>query len=355
MRPLSTSRFGPLVVLYVPAVELVRLVTGADAAERLSVMRGYLHDTPETLALEQRARDSPEDFEASGWIVLGADMLAPARSEGFTDRIWIHGIELIDGYQRLKALARAQDERGPAHLERTFLKVEVHCGSERERARRMHGHADRYRNIRVARDRLLLCPHIQRLVRANWEGWTFCVRRGVIAGPSGTTYCLTEVTRALACLSGPGPELVHRTVSDEGLVSLWDDIGSPSYLSLFHARMTPLGVMRAVESYRAARAALETLPKSRRHQGHGRLMLHAPQLFHWAGCRFLPWERLHDSSSVFHWDDALRNDMRGHMEAAVTELVRRYEQRVPVGENDRNIYYETARELWLWQDLTRGL
>lgn len=342
-------------MLYVPAVELVRLVTGADAAERLSVMRGYLHDTAATLALEQQARESPEDFGTPGWIVLGADTLAPARSEGFTDRIWIHGVELIDGYHRLKALALVLEEMGPAHLEHTLLKVEVHCGGERERARRMYGHADRYRNIRDAQDRLLLCPHVQRLVRADWERWTFCVRRGVIAGPSGTTYYLPEVTRALACLSGPGPELAHRTASDEGLVSLWDDIGSPSYLSLFHSRMTPLGVMRAVESYRAARAALEMLPKSRRHQGHGRLMLHAPQLIHWASCRFLPWERLHDSSSVFDWDDALRNHMRGHLEATVTELVRRYEQRVPFDEEERKTYYKTAKELWLWKDLSRGL
>ncbi|MFG2615682.1 hypothetical protein [Streptomyces anulatus] len=340
-------------MLHVPAVELVRLVAGAGAAERLSAARGYLYDTPETLALEQQARESPEDFAVPGWIVLGADALFPARSEGFTDRIWIHGAELIDGYQRLKALALVLDELGLGHLEHMLLKVEVHCGVERERARRIYGHADRCRNIRDAQDRLLLCPNVQRLAQANWEGWTFCVRRGVSDGPSGTTYYLPEVTRALACLSGPGPELAHRTASAEGMVSLWDDTTSPSYLSLFHPRMTPLGVMRAVESYRAARAALERLPKSRG-VGHGKLMEYAPELIHWASCRFLPWKRLHASRSDFDWDGELRHRMRAHTEAAFTELVRRYEQRVEHTKG-KHTYVSTAGELWLWRDLTCGL
>ncbi|MGA6170054.1 hypothetical protein ACPEIF_07360 [Streptomyces sp. NPDC012600] len=353
LRPLSMSRFGSSYVLYVSAVELVRLVVRAGAAESLSTARGYLHDTPETRALEQQAREEPEHFGVPGWIVLGADSLVPAYSEGFTDRIWVHGVELVDGYQRLMALALVLDELGPAHLERTLLKVEVHCGVERERARRMYGHADRYRNTRDAQDRLLLCPHVRRLLEANWERWTFSVRRGVTEGPNGRTYRMAEVTRALACLSGPGPEVAHRVASPEGLLSLWGDINSPSYLSIFHSRMSPLGVMRAVESYRAARAALERMP-SRRGEGHGRLMRYAPELIHWASCRFLPWERLHENSGDFDWHSEIRHRMSSHTEVAFSELVRRYEQRVTYVRG-QGTYSRTAGELWLWRDLTRGL
>ncbi|WP_432023202.1 hypothetical protein [Streptomyces parvus] len=353
LRPLSACRFHMHDVLEVPAVELVRLVVGEGAAERLSTARGYLHDTPETRALEQQARKGPEDFGVPGWIVLGADALVPARSEGFTDRVWIHGVELIDGNQRLRTLALVLDELGPEHLERTLLKVEVHCGAGRERARRMYGRADRHQNVRDAQDRLLLCPHVRRLEAADWERWTFRVRRGVTGGPNGRTYLMPEVTRALACLSGPGPELAHRTASPEGMLSLWGDTDSLAYSSLFHSRMTPLGVMRAVECYRAAQAALERMPSGRR-EGHGRLMRYAPELIHWASCRFLPWERLHENSGDFDWDGELRHSMGDHTEAAFTELVRRYEQRVPFVRG-QGTYSRTAGELWLWRDLARGL
>ncbi len=352
LRPLSASRFSRSFQLEVPAAELVGLVTGADSARRLRTARGYLHDTPETLALEQRARESPEDFGLPGWIVLGADTLVPARSEGFADRVWIHGTELIDGHQRLRAMALVLDELGPDHLARTLLKVEVYCGAERERARRLFGCADRYRNIRNAQDRLLLCPDIGRLVDADWEGWSFCVRRGVTGGPKGRTYLLPEVTRALACLSGPGPELAHRAASAEGLMSLWDDIGSPAYRSLFHSRMTPLGVLRAVEAYGAARDALQRIPKSRR-QGHGKLITYAPELIHWAACRFLPRARLHDESCDFDWDRALRQEMGSRVETAVADLVRRYEHLV-TPEPGKGTYFRTAPELSLWTELTRG-
>ncbi|MDQ0985483.1 hypothetical protein [Streptomyces sp. V2I9] len=354
VRPLSVSRYSRSFQLEVLATDLVQLVTGPDAADRLRTGRGYLHDTPQTLALERLLRESPEEFGLVGSIVLGADVVVPARSGGgFSDHLWLHGVELFDGLQRLRTVALVWDELGPTHLARTLLKVEVFCGAERERARRLHGCADQLRNVRDAQDRLHLCPHIRRLMNADWERWTFSVRRGMAQGPGGRTYSLPEVTRALACLSGPGPEIAHQVVGAEGLLALWEDIRSPSYLALFHPHMTPLGVMRAVETLRAAQEALDAIPKSRQ-QGHGKLIRYAPELIHWASCRFLPLSRLHDESFDFDWHGALRRDMRKHTETAVAELVRRYEQLVPPKKGGAT-YWRTAPELWLWKALTERI
>ncbi|WP_143202999.1 hypothetical protein [Streptomyces sp. CB02460] len=335
-------------------MELVQLVVGAGAARRLKVARWYLDDAPETLALEELARKAPEDFGLVGSITLGADVIYPERSsEPFADRLWIHGIDLIDGYQRLKAIAVVLDELGPAHLADMLLKVEVYCGAERERARRLHGYADTYQSFRDAQDRLSLCPNIRRLMEADWERWSFDVRRGVTTRPSQVAYSMAEVTRALACVSGPGPGHVHRVVSADGLMGLWDDRNSFSYRTLFHSRMSPLGIMRAVAVKRAAQGALEEIPKSRQ-KGHGLLIKYAPDLLHWASCRFLPLDRLHDESFPFDWHETLQQEIRKRAQAAVSELIRRYEELVPAS-NKKGTYSETAPVLSLWTELTDGL
>ncbi len=350
LRPLYSSRLARSHVLELPAAELVQLAIGTDTAGRFNTARGHLHDTSRTLALERLAREAPEDFGLIEWITLGADTLRPADVAGhFAQHFWLHGAEIINGYQRLLAAAVALEELGPGHLAKTLLRVEVFCGAERDRARELHGRADQYLNVRTAQDRLVYHPNIRRLAEADWEGITFEPRRGVTTGPAAESCSMAEMTRALACLSGPGPELAHLAATAAGLAEIWDDHRSAACLSLFHSRMTPVGVMRAVEARRAAQHALAEIPKNRQH-GHGLLIKYAPELIYWAACRVLPWSSLHEDRPRFDWDDALDRRIREETKAVAYRLIDRYEELLP----KKGGYISTAPELSLWQALAEG-
>ncbi|MFB7905259.1 hypothetical protein ACFC1T_02355 [Kitasatospora sp. NPDC056076] len=355
LRPLYAARLDRSFVLELQATELLPLVVGPGVGKRLDTARKYLHDSTPNRELQRLARESPEAFGLIDWITLGADSMSPASGPGgrFADRIRLDGAELIDGNQRLRTVALVLDELGEEHLAKMRLKVEVFFGAERDQARLLHGTADRYRNLRTAQDRLILCSNIRRLAHANWERLGFDPRRGVSAGPNSDDFSMAEVTRALACLSLRGPEAAHMASTVEGLTGLWEDQRSLLYLDLFHAEMTPLGVVRAVEARRAARGALEELPKSRQ-KGHGRLIMYAPELIYWASCRYLPLDRLHEESRQFDWNGALRQHMKEATLKAVDRLVKLYERFFPVVGATAGHYSKTAPDLSVWTALVEG-
>ncbi|MCK8676440.1 hypothetical protein [Streptomyces lichenis] len=331
----------------VAAADIASLGAGSDRAAALGACRGPLLGTELADAWEQLLRDRPEDFGAVGIITLGADAvrLLPA-SGAFADRVLIEGVECIDGMQRLVALATARAEHGPRALNDVVVRLEVICGAERDRVRRLHDEADQYVSHRTSQDRLIRCPSIRSLMQANWETWRFDPRRGMVREPDGADVPMADVTRALACLTGPGPELVHTVSSDEGLHTLWEDISSPSYRSLFHSSMTPVGVARAVEAWATAQATLKALPKARS-QGHGHLIVYAPDLICWTACNFLRRFRLHASASRLPWAEIIAREVPHRTRAAAETLVRRFESVRP----GRHLYQSSLRERSLWTAL----
>ncbi|WP_043466806.1 hypothetical protein [Kitasatospora sp. MBT66] len=330
----------------VAALELAHLAVGTDSPRRFNSVRGFLHDEAPALALVDLLRERPEDFGAIGAVTLGADTVRLTGDRGrFAEFLWLDGVEIIDGYQRLRTIALVLDELGPDHVSRALLRVEVVCGAERERARRLHDRADVYLSIRTAQDRLVRSPNVDRLVKADWERGAFEPRRGVATGPRGEQWSMAEVTRALACVSGPSPEIAHLASTAEGLAQLWGEIESPAHRRLFHARMTPVGVMRAVEVWRAARTALHAVPKNRQ-RGHGLLIKYAPDIICWASCRFLPREELHDPKLRFDWE-VVEREINDSVGVTAQRLVERYEELAP----EERQYHRGAVELALWEDL----
>ncbi|MYV98855.1 hypothetical protein [Streptomyces sp. SID3343] len=333
----------------VSAAQLAPLAASVDAARRLSARRGYLHDSESNRRLAEMLRERPRDFGAAGHIVLGADAVEPyPGARGFSDALWIMGLECIDGFQRLKIIANSVGHLPSEHLDRSVLRLEIVCGPDRERVRRVHDDADSYVNVSTAQDRLIRCPNIVRLMRCDWERGDFDPRRGITTGPHRLRLSMADMTRALACLSTEQqPDAAHLSATDEGLDELWGDPSSPVYRSLFHERMTPVGVMRAVEAWQAARGALAALPQ-RRHEGHGHLIPYAPVLICWAACRALPLRQLHDPRPPYAWEHEIEHHLPGMTVSKATELVELYGASRPKGKRP---YKAEAPELDLWLEL----
>ncbi|MFE7580911.1 hypothetical protein ACFU5Y_05005 [Streptomyces gardneri] len=314
----------------VSAVELATLARGADAVRRLGARRGYLGETPANVALKELLEQRPEHFGRVHPLVLGADEVhvpGLAMSRGGAAQLQIYGVECIDGLQRLQILADVLDAWGPAHLGRATVRLEIHCGQYRDVARELHDTAHRHVNAPTAQDGLIRCPNIRRLMAGDWEKeGSFDPRRGASAGPRRRLYGMPEVTRGLACLAtGDGPEAAHLAATDEGLQALWGSTGSALYLQVFHDRMSPLGVVRAVKAYEAARAALRRLP-ARYREGAGHVLVYAPDLVCREACRgLLPAAELHDERSRFDWHGVIERGLPVAVEHTAVDLVRRYQ------------------------------
>ncbi|MGW1143483.1 hypothetical protein ACWD6I_00180 [Streptomyces sp. NPDC002454] len=348
LRPLRQAFMARGWSVDVPVAELAGLAVGTDAARTLRAHRGFLYDSDRTVALARLLARSPQDFGAVGAIVLGADAvhLVSGSPGPFPELLQVDGCECIDGLQRLRVIAEACAVMEPSSLADTIVRLEILVGPERERARRLHDTADRFVNLRTAQDRLVRCPNIARLMGADWERGSFDPRRGMTSGARGHCYSMVEVTRALACFSGPGPRIAHEASTAGGLEALWEDQNSVSYRTLFHSRMEPVGVVRAVEAWRAAHEALDSLPRSRRSSGHGHLIKYAPELVCWEALRFLPHDELHEDGT-FPWDETVRTTVPGEALAAAARLVGRYESLIPKSHH----YVTKAPQRALWESL----
>ncbi|MEU9714585.1 hypothetical protein [Streptomyces sp. NPDC047976] len=352
-RPVGFAQLTRGWVVDVRAADLVALAASVDSARRLRARRGYLGETEPNLGLAAMLRHHPKDFGFVGQIVLGADAveLVPEPG-GFPAHIQIIGPECIDGAQRLMIIAQAVGSVPNANLEQAVLRVEILCGKERRRARVLYDTADRHQNASTAQDGLIRCPHLLRLMDADWEKGSFDPRRGVTTGPRGERFTMTDVTQALACLSDdPMPEVANLVATAEGREVFWGGIGSPLYGQLIHGDMTPLGVTRAVEAWQQAESVLAALPGRRKPQGHGHLLKYAPALICWLACRGLPLALLHEDRSGYRWDEAISFRLPAATEAAAELLVSRYRALRP----GTRQYKPEAPTMGLWLELLEGL
>lgn len=262
------------VVADVPVADLAKLAAGPDAALRLWARRDFLGDTSVNRELREILRLRSVEFGAVGTIVMGADnvqmSVGPEAGRSFGGALHVYGVECIDGFQRLRIiaeeLAAAED---PDLLSQATMRVEIYCGPSRDLKRRLHDAAGGLVNAPTAQDGLLRCPNIGRLVVADWEGMgSFHPQRGVRVEPQGDALTMETVTRALACLSDAAvPRAAFLAATDDGLQRFWGSLGSPLYLSVFHDRMIPLGVKRAVEAWEQVRGTLrDTRPKRKKNR-----------------------------------------------------------------------------------------
>ncbi|MEU8760836.1 hypothetical protein [Streptomyces sp. NPDC048659] len=317
-------------VVDVSAGDLAALAQGPDAVWRLRAKRGFLGETPANRRLAEILRRTPEEFGAVGAIVLVADAIEVAGTggvRGFGGELWVDGVRCIDGFQRLRVIADAAAALGPEHVARSTVRLEIYCGAGAGLAARLHHEAGVLVNAPTAQDGLIHCPNIARLMDADWEDeGSFDPRRGAVAGRRGRLFTMPEVTRALTCLSpSPTPEASHLVDSEEGLEVFWGSVGTRLYLEVFHDRMRPLGVLRAVQARKKAREALSALP-GRLKGGAGHLIEYAPELICWAACReVLPLERLHEErSAYFDWDGDIRDRLPAAVERTAERLVGNY-------------------------------
>ncbi|MEV8070568.1 hypothetical protein AB0P32_31380 [Streptomyces sp. NPDC085995] len=356
LRPLRVAQLTRSWAVDVTAADLALVAAPVEAPRRLLAGRGYLGGTEANRGLARMLADRPEDFGAAGHIVLGAEAVEVQHAlRPFGDSVHVIGAECIDGMQRLKVMADMRDRLPREHLQRSVLRLEIHCGPARDRARRVYDVADRYLNISTAQDRLIRCPNILRLMQGDWEKGDFDPRRGMTTGPQGLRFSMADVTSALACLSAdPLPLAAHLAATGEGREALWEDHTSPIYRSLFHGQMTPVGVMRAVEAWSTAHAALAAMPKKSR-QGYGHLIEYAPELICWKACRALPFplplHSLHDPKSAFAWEQAIERDLPAVTVQTAVSLVARYQAARP---NRSRPYKSEAPELELWRELVEG-
>lgn len=351
LRPLQVAQLTRGWAVDVTAADLDMLAASVDAPRRLSAKRGCLGDTGANVELARLLEERPEDFGAVGQIVLGAEAVEVRPGPRlFADTLFLVGLECIDGLQRLRVIADMRGRLGREHLQRAVIRLEIRCGEERDRARHAYDVDDRYRNGSTAQDRLIRCPNIRRLMEGDWEKGDFDPRRGVTAGPHGSRFSMAQVTSALACLSDdPLPTAAHLAATPEGQEALWSDRTSAVYRSVFHGRMSPVGVMRAVEAWRTARTALAAMPRKSR-QGHGHLIEYAPELICWKACRWLPLLSLH-TRSAFAWDRAIERDLPARTARAADALVARYKELHPEHGRPGNSYKSEAPKLGLWREL----
>ncbi|MEV0220072.1 hypothetical protein [Streptomyces sp. NPDC050704] len=336
----------------VTAADLAPLASSVDAPRRLRARRGYLGGTGANVELARMLEERPEDFGAVGQIVLGAEAVEiQPGPRPFADTLFVVGPECIDGLQRLRVIADMRDRLSQEHLQRAVIRLEIRCGDERDRARGAYDVAHRCLNVSTAQDRLIRCANIIRLMDGDWEKGDFDPRRGVTAGPHGQRFSMADVTSALACLSDfPQPVAAHLAATPEGREALWSDRASAVYRRLFHGRMSPVGVMRAVEAWRTARAALAAMPRKSR-QGHGHLIEYAPELICWKACRWLPLLSLHDPKSPFRWDRAIERDLPARTVRAAESLVTHYNRLHPEHGRSGRSYKSEAPKLDLWREL----
>ncbi|MEE1832483.1 hypothetical protein [Streptomyces sp. SP17KL33] len=351
LRPVQVAQLGRGWAVDVTAADLDTLAASLDAPRRLAAKRGYLGGTEANLELARMLEERPEDFGAAGQIVLGAEAVEIQPGPRlFADTLVVVGLECIDGLQRLRVIADVRGRLSPEHLRKAVIRLEIRCGVERERARKAYDTEDRCRNGSTAQDRLIRCPNILRLMQGDWEKGDFDPRRGVTAGPHGSRFSMDDVTSALACLAeGSRPAAANLAATPEGRQALWADRNSALYRGVFHGKMSPVGVMRAVEAWRTAHAALSTVPtKSRR--GHGHLIEYAPELICWKACRWLPLRSLH-SKSDFAWDRAIERDLPARTVKAAEALVAQYKSLHPEHGRTGSSYKSEAPKLDLWTEL----
>ncbi|MEU3074249.1 hypothetical protein [Streptomyces laurentii] len=343
--------------VYVSAADLAMLAATPDAASRLRARRGFLGDTSANLQLREIARRCPEEFGAVGTIVLGAGSVlttaAPEEGRPFNEVLHAYGVECFDGFQRLRIIAEEMaTTHDPGRLARATFRVEIHHGPDRDAVRRLHCVAGRLVNEPTAQDGLLRCPNIRGLMDADWEGvGSFHPQRGVVVGPRRDLLTMPTVTRALACLSGAStPEAAYLAATEGGLQELWGAIGSPLYLSVFHDRVIPLGVKRAVEAWERARKALDDMPASKK-TGLGHLIKYAPDLICWSACRaVLPPEQLHRAKSKFDWHRAIHDQLPAATQRVAGELVQRYGD-VRNARGGKGTYVQQLDQYDVWLDI----
>ncbi|MGD6740634.1 hypothetical protein ACOKM3_02185 [Streptomyces sp. BH106] len=344
------------VIAWIAADELVSLAEGPDAARDLNSRRGYLPDSQQNRRFAWMLRDRPEDFGASGTpILMGADYLGfhPHRPDRRVT-LELHGMECIDGFQRLVILNHAFRELRQGHLSRTRLRVEIVTGAAREQARRQHHDDHLYLNSAHPRDNLSRCIHLTR-IRDQFAGagTHFDYRRGVVAGPHSCGYDVADVFRALACCTpGRSPVLAHALSTDSGLGTVWSDLADPYYVNLMNADVHAWSVERATAAYTAARQVLARLDTTTL-TGHDHLIRYAPDLIIWAACGTLPLHGLHLSGRTApRWDTLIDCDaFRNTVEAAATSLVSAYKAARPRRPSERRPYKGEGDQLDVWWEI----
>ncbi|MEW2526544.1 hypothetical protein [Streptomyces sp. NPDC047071] len=343
-------------IAWIPAEELVSLADGPDAARILNARRGYLPDSAQNHRLALMLRERPKDFGASGApILLGADHIAlhPHRPDQRVT-LELHGVECINGFQRLVTLNHGFCELQPGHLSRTRLRVEIVTGTTRELIRRHHYDDHLYLNFAHPQDYLSQCPHLAR-IRGQFEkaGTHFDCRRGIAVGPHSRGHEITDVFRALACCApGQSPELVHAVSTDTGLGMVWSDLTGPRYSRLINADVNAWSVERATTAYDTARQVLARLDTTKT-TGHDHLIRYAPDLIVWAACGTLPLDGLHlDGRTAPHWDALINGDaFRNSVMAAARGLITAYKAARPRQTGEQRPYKGEADRLDVWQEI----
>ena len=339
-----------------PAATLAPLAARPDAAITLNSRRGYLSDSPENHLLERLLHDRPEDFGAEGTpIVLGADHIAAHRhTAGDRITLQVHGLECIDGFQRLVTIGHSR--RGPesGHLDRAFARVDLLTGTARERARRLHYESQLYANVARPQDNLSRCPHLARCgEQFEVEGTSFDCRRGIVAGPHSYGYDITTVFRALACLSlDPYPDLAHVLSTDEGLDSVWNDLEGPRYRAIVNPDVQAWSIQRAVETHDVVQQVLRGLTNSAT-TGHGHLIRYARPLIVWSAARRLPLHELHNGGrDAPDWHARIRSSaFRADVKATAHALVAAYRSVRPKENGQYKQYKGEVERLDVWREI----
>lgn len=269
-----------------------------DIALSQSARRGYLPDSEENRRLTEVLVHHPEDFGVAGEpIVLGADHLTLYRAAGDSRiTLEIHGVECLNGFQRLALLLHAFFDRdlSPGHLDRVHARVEIVTGDERAQARRLSYETQRSTNPAIPQDNLSRCLELAR-IRAEYaaEGRSLDWRRGIVADPHSRGHRVADIFRGLACLSTERlPQLANLLSTATGLDCVWSDLDGDTYRRLMNASVHAIGVQRAVETYELARQLTQRLDVPSL-KGHEHLVRYAPDLVIWAAARQLPLHELH--------------------------------------------------------------
>lgn len=354
-RGLDVLPHAERLIAWIPADVLLSLAEGPDAARVLNSRRGYLPDSAQNHRLALMLRDRPKDFGAGGTpILFGADHIGlhPRPDQRIT--LELHGLECIDGFQRLVILNHAFRELRPDHLSHTQLRVEIVTGAAREQARRQHHDDHLYLNSAHPRDNLSRCAHLTRIRDQFGEAGThFDYRRGIVAGPHSCGRDVSDVFRALACCApGRSPVLAHAVSTNTGLDAVWSDLSGSYYAHLINADVHAWSVERATAAYNTARQVLARLDTTSL-TGHDHLIRYAPHLIIWAACGTLPLDGLHlDGRTAPRWDTLIDSDaFRNNVKATAHSLISAYKAAHPRQSGERQPYKGEADPLDVWQEI----